>query len=346
MERRRMPDIALSLIAISAAIAASGEILGQIPRSSGSWLAKPMMNWNKPGATIPQAPDAENDPLNTAICREQLRQPESAPDRALSGAGWRLYGPLQSYSGTSVIMAMSGVDGMCRPMGYQAFVFINDSFAGTLAPAPMNSRSDGALTNVDLVSPTRLSAGFVRYTASDPLCCPSSTGAVTYRIDRHDNTGIVVPENFFPGDRKSQSNQTGQTGQTGQAVATGDTGHTGQQSGMNAENTYWRLVELNGRRITTSPNRPEAHIQLDSRRKRLQGNGGCNIITGGYELNGERISFTKIISTRMACLNGMDTEREFLKALESSNNWKLAGETLELYGNDQLLARFEAGKPR
>lgn len=334
MERRRMPDIALSLIAISAALAASGEILGQTPRSNGSWLAKPMMNWNKPGATIPQAPDAENDPSNTAVCSEQLRQPEGAPDRALSGAGWRLYGPVQSYSGTSVVLAMSGVDGMCRPMGYQAFVFINDSFAGTLAPAPMNSRSDGALTNVNLLSPTRLRAEFVRYTASDPLCCPSSTGAVTYRIDRHDNTGIVVPENFFPGDRKSQSNQPGQPG------------HTGQQSGMNPENTYWRLVELNGRRITTSPNRPEAHFQLNSRNKRLQGNGGCNIITGGYELNGERISFTKIISTKMACLNGMDTEREFLKALESSNNLKITGENLKLYGNDQLLARFEAGKPR
>jgi hypothetical protein len=42
----------------------------------------------------------------------------------------------------------------------------------------------------------------------------------------------------------------------------------------------------------------------------------------------------------------MGIERESLKARESSNNLKLAGENLELYGDDQLLARFEAGKHR
>jgi heat shock protein HslJ len=337
MERRKLHDIASALIVIGAAIAATGEVYLQVPMSNGSWLGKPMANWNKPGATIPQAPAAENDPASAAKCREQLRQPESAADQALSGAGWKLYGPVQSYSGTSVITAMSGVDGMCRPMSYQAFVFVNGVFAGTLSPAPMNSRSDGALTNINLVAPTRLRAEFVRYTASDPLCCPSTAGAVNYRIDRQGDTGIVIPENFSPGDLRSQSLQTEQTGQTGQA---------GKQAGMKPENVYWKLVELNGRPITTSPNRPEAHFQLNSSKKRLQGNGGCNIIAGGYELNGERITFTKIISTKMACLNGMEIEREFLKALEASNNLKLAGENLELYGDDQLLARFEAGKHR
>jgi heat shock protein HslJ len=340
MECRKLLTIASVLVVISAAIAATGEVYGQVPRSNGSWLGKPMTNWNKPGATIPQPSATETDPSIAARCGEQLRQPESAADQALSGAGWRLYGPVQSYSGTSVITAMSGVDGMCRPLGYQAFVFVNDVFAGTLSPAPMDSRSDGALTDIHLTAPTRLSAEFVRYTASAPLCCPSSTDAVNYRIDRQGNTATVIPENFSPGDLKSQGIQPGQPGQPGQS------GQSGKQSGMNPENTYWKLVELNGRPITASPNRPEAHFQLDSSKKRLQGNGGCNIITGGYELSGDRITFTKIISTKMACLNGMEIEREFLKALEASNNLKLAGENLELYGDDQLLARFVAGKRR
>jgi heat shock protein HslJ len=340
MERSRLHDIASAIIVISAAIAATGEVYEQVHRANGSWLSKPMTNWNKPGATIPQASATENDPSVTARCGEELRRPENIADQALSGAGWKLYGPVQSYSGTIVITAMSGVDGMCRPMGYQAFVFVNDVFAGTLSPAPMNSRSDGALTNIHLLAPTRLSAEFVRYTESDPLCCPSAIGAVNYRIDRQGNTGTVIPENFSPGDLRSQNNQTGQTGQTGH------TEQTARQSGIKPENTYWKLVELNGRPITMSPNRPEAHIQLDSSKKRLQGNSGCNIITGGYELNGDRITFTKIISTKMACHNGMEIEREFLKALEASNNLKLTGENLELYGDDQLLARFETGKPR
>jgi hypothetical protein len=47
----------------------------------------------------------------------------------------------------------------------------------------------------------------------------------------------------------------------------------------------------------------------------------------------------------MTCLNGMEIGREFLKALEASDNLKHAGEDLELSDNDQLLARFEAGEP-
>jgi len=230
MERRKLLTIASALIVISAAIAATGMAYGQVTRSNGSWLDQLITNWNKPGATIPQPSATENDPSITARCSEQLRQPESAADQALSGA--------------------------------------------------------------------------------------------------------IIPENFTPGDRTSQGLHMRQPGQPG------------KQSGMEPENTYWKLVELNGRPITASPNRPEAHFQLDSSKKRLEGNGGCNIITGGYELSGDRIAFTKIISTKMACLNGMEIEREFLKALESSNNLKLAGENLELYGDDQPLARFEAGKQR
>jgi hypothetical protein len=40
----------------------------------------------------------------------------------------------------------------------------------------------------------------------------------------------------------------------------------------------------------------------------------------------------------------METEREFLKAREASDNLKHAGEDLELYDNDQLLGRVEAGE--
>ncbi len=64
-------------------------------------------------------------------CREQVRPAITANDQALNKAGWLLYGSVQTYGKTSVISAMSGVDGMCRPMGYQdlemvLIVFSND----------------------------------------------------------------------------------------------------------------------------------------------------------------------------------------------------------------------------
>ena len=45
---------------------------------------------------------------------------------------------------------MSNADGMCRPLGYQFFLFVGDDFAGTLSPAPMDSRTDGGLSDLQL----------------------------------------------------------------------------------------------------------------------------------------------------------------------------------------------------
>ena len=36
----------------------------------------------------------------------------------------------------------------------------------------------------------------------------------------------------------------------------------------------------------------------------------------------------------MACVDGMETEQEFLQALEAATSFKLSGEELELYDND------------
>jgi len=57
----------------------------------------------------------------------------------------------------------SAFDGMCRPLGYQFFVFSGGRFAGTLSPHPMDSRTDGAAQIPPLVSARELAAAFSRY---------------------------------------------------------------------------------------------------------------------------------------------------------------------------------------
>ena len=74
-------------------------------------------------------------------CREEVRQPASAAERAVVRKGWKLYGPVQSYGTTIVFTALAGFDGMCRPLGYQAFLYSEGRYAGTLSPVPMNSGS-------------------------------------------------------------------------------------------------------------------------------------------------------------------------------------------------------------
>ena len=161
--------------------------LGQV-----SWLDRPLRNWNTGDGTVPAAPRTLA-PIE-AQCRTQVRTPESIADRAVTRAGWSLYGPTHTFGPVTVVTAMAGVDGMCRPMQYNAFVFVRDRFAGTLAPEPMDARSDGSLGDVRLSSPTEIGAEFARYTSRDPLCCPSQTSTVRYAIGGGAARPIVTPE--------------------------------------------------------------------------------------------------------------------------------------------------------
>lgn len=145
-----------------------------------SWLDRPLTNWNKGNGVVPLAPRTFAPiPPN---CRGQIREPESLADRAVTRAGWSLFGPSQTFGAVTVVTAMASVDGMCRPDQYNGFVFVSNRFAGTIAPEPVGARQDGSFGLVRLISPTELYAEFSRYTANDPLCCPSQTSIVTYSI--------------------------------------------------------------------------------------------------------------------------------------------------------------------
>ncbi len=49
----------------------------------------------------------------------------------------------QRFGDGEVVLGRSGVDGMCRPLGYQGFVFVGGRFAGTLAPPTRSAARRG-----------------------------------------------------------------------------------------------------------------------------------------------------------------------------------------------------------
>jgi hypothetical protein len=161
--------------------------------ADGRWLDSPAPErWNQPGMALPAPPPPELPLDPRAIARE--RAPQTAPDAALAGAGWRLFAPYQAGWGIQVVQAAGSYDGMGRPWHYQVFVFVDGQFAGTLSPEPMDSRTDGALDTVLLTGPGTLLAEFRRYAPDDPLCCPSGGATVQYRVERGAAGAIVVPE--------------------------------------------------------------------------------------------------------------------------------------------------------
>ncbi|WP_082333668.1 META domain-containing protein [Mangrovimonas sp. TPBH4] len=104
--------------------------------------------------------------------------------------------------------------------------------------------------------------------------------------------------------------------------------------------TPWRLVELQGQKITDMT--PQPYLYLDSKTNRAGGNSGCNGFGGSYTLeNDYKIKLSGLISTMKACPD-MSTEKAFLKVLESVDNYTIVNGVLSLNkAKMATMAKFE-----
>ena len=109
-------------------------------------------------------------------------------------------------------------------------------------------------------------------------------------------------------------------------------------------NTYWKLVHI-GAAVATAPGaqQREAHITLHLDGQRLSGSGGCNAISGQYVVAGDTLTFTGVVTTRKACLDGMEQEQALLNALSKTSGWRIKGDHLWLLdAGEASLAEFDA----
>ena len=107
-------------------------------------------------------------------------------------------------------------------------------------------------------------------------------------------------------------------------------------------NTYWKLLEIDGRRVVTPEGMREAHLVLAPDEGRVRGHAGCNGFFGTFETIGDRLSFSDTGVTAMACPEGMDTEQAFLRTLGETTRFSISGQILTLYADDRQLAQLEA----
>lgn len=107
--------------------------------------------------------------------------------------------------------------------------------------------------------------------------------------------------------------------------------------------TYWKLTEIDGEPAMLGADEKEVHLVLVSETSRVKGFSGCNSFTGAFTARDGHLAFSQMASTMRACVSGMDQEQQFLRALENTAQYDLAGETLELRGEDGgALLRFAA----
>ena len=198
--------ITLVSLFVAAALALFGA--SGVGAQAGSWLDAAPRAFNAPGAALPAAPPAITPAGDR--CRDRERPAAGPEETQVAAAGWRLesYWSPQRAGDLALLTATADYDGMCRPASFNVFAFVGGRFAGTLAPEAMVSRLDGVLVEAPTIGADgRITASFVRYAPTDPLCCPSRGHTrVTYRVERRPAQGApgtragptLVPDQIVP----------------------------------------------------------------------------------------------------------------------------------------------------
>ncbi len=92
--------------------------------------------------------------------------------------------------------------------------------------------------------------------------------------------------------------------------------------------TEWRLQTLNGRPVLAEAPATLAFPEAG----RVGGQGSCNRFFGSVGLDGERLRFDQMGSTKMACQrDAMDQEDRYLAALNKAQRLKRQGDSLTLF---------------
>jgi len=106
--------------------------------------------------------------------------------------------------------------------------------------------------------------------------------------------------------------------------------------------TYWKLIAIGDKPYTVSENQREVHLKLRANNNAVEGFSGCNNFGGTFTIEGNVINLGSLAMTAMACIEGMDTEQEFVRALDEMDHYKINGDTMLGLKGDSIILQFEA----
>ncbi|WP_018479023.1 META domain-containing protein [Pontibacter roseus] len=108
------------------------------------------------------------------------------------------------------------------------------------------------------------------------------------------------------------------------------------------QGSYWMLVSLKGQDVPDVPSTSTAYIRFEEASDEVKGYGGCNRLTGRYELNNSSLRLTNLATTRMMCPD-IEQENFLIAILEHVDSFRIAGDVLTLFNNKEAVATFQAG---
>jgi len=102
--------------------------------------------------------------------------------------------------------------------------------------------------------------------------------------------------------------------------------------------TQWLLESMG-----ETPVAPESGLTLAfAEDNAVSGSGGCNNFSGTYTLDGDSLTFSPLVSTKMACADDAMTQQEtaFLEALGSTTRYEMSDGRMTLWAGDAETLTF------
>lgn len=106
--------------------------------------------------------------------------------------------------------------------------------------------------------------------------------------------------------------------------------------------TAWTLNRIPDFELENT--RKPVSIAFADTTNRVYGNAGCNGYGANYTLKGNTIKLDRILSTKMACIPGMQTENKVMNVLSSVDHYTISGDKLTLKKGEKVLAEFSRDK--
>jgi len=103
---------------------------------------------------------------------------------------------------------------------------------------------------------------------------------------------------------------------------------------VNQLHDIWALESINGESfVMDDQTRNYPMIEIYVKEERVHGNTGCNTINGTIKIDGNKVKFSQMIATKMACPG--DLEYRLLSAFEVIDNYKMKNLRLFLYEGEK-----------
>ncbi len=105
----------------------------------------------------------------------------------------------------------------------------------------------------------------------------------------------------------------------------------------------WKIAHINSESIKGDSS--EYYLKLDTASGRFESKAGCNQIMGEFSISNGFISFSKVASTKMYCIDTMQIEELYLSILATPSSYRIMNSSKLLFLKEGIVvAQFDAVK--